>query len=85
MPSSTVHPKAARAVRDIAARLTERACLADGVVRIPDMVSRMYADIDPKLHPAAARSVLAHLVHMVATGRAACEGAPDVASRYGPG
>jgi glyoxylase-like metal-dependent hydrolase (beta-lactamase superfamily II) len=58
------------------------ACLADGVGRIPDMVKRMYADVDAKLHPAAARSVLAHLEHMVATGRAACEGVPQAGSVY---
>lgn len=58
------------------------ACLADGIGRIPDMVARMYADVDPKLHPAAARSVLAHLVHMVATGRAICDGAPGADSEY---
>ena len=57
-------------------------CLADGVGRIPDMVARMYADIDPKLHPAAARSVLAHLEHMMATDRAACDGAPGPDSDY---
>jgi glyoxylase-like metal-dependent hydrolase (beta-lactamase superfamily II) len=58
------------------------ACLVDGVGRIPAMVARMYADIDPKMHPAAARSVLAHLVHMVATGRAICAGAPTADSDY---
>ena len=30
----------------------------------------MYADVDPRLHRAAARSVLDHLMHMVAEGRA---------------
>lgn len=57
-------------------------CLADGVGRIPEMVARMYADIDVKLHPAAARSVLAHLVHMVATGRAACDAAANADSLF---
>ncbi len=52
------------------------ACLADGIAAIPDMVARMYADVDPRLHRAAGRSVLAHLVHMIATGRAACDGEP---------
>ncbi len=52
------------------------ACLADGIARIPDMVARMYADVDPGLHRAAGRSVLAHLIHMVETGRAACQGNP---------
>ncbi len=58
------------------------ACLTAGIGHIPDMVARMYADVDARLHPAAARSVLAHLVHMVATGRAACDGAPGADSGY---
>ncbi|MBL26319.1 MAG: MBL fold metallo-hydrolase [Rhodospirillaceae bacterium] len=45
------------------------ACLADGPATIPEMVARMYADVDPRLHRAAGRSVLAHLEHMIATGR----------------
>jgi hypothetical protein len=35
----------------------------------------MYADVDPKLYPAAARSVLAHLIHMVKTARVKADGA----------
>jgi len=58
------------------------ACLADGIGRIPDMVARLYADVDPRLHRAAGRSVLAHLIHMVETGRAACEGEPGADSAY---
>ena len=58
------------------------ACLGTGIGSIPEMVRRMYADVDVKLHPAAARSVLAHLVHMVATGRAACDGSPGADSVY---
>jgi glyoxylase-like metal-dependent hydrolase (beta-lactamase superfamily II) len=57
-------------------------CLDEGVTRIPHMVSRLYANIDSRLHGAAGRSVLAHLVHMVATGRAACDGAPDIDTEY---
>jgi len=45
-------------------------------------VARMYAAVDPSLHRAAGRSVLSHLVHMVKTGRAACEGKPDPDSIY---
>lgn len=52
------------------------ACLADGIGLIPNMVAKMYADVDPGLHRAAGRSVLSHLIHMVETGRAACEGKP---------
>jgi len=33
---------------------------------IPDMVARMYAGIDPRLHGAAGRSVLAHLIDLEA-------------------
>jgi glyoxylase-like metal-dependent hydrolase (beta-lactamase superfamily II) len=39
-----------------------------GVTRIPQMVERIYSDIDPGLHPAAARSVLAHLIHLKQRG-----------------
>jgi glyoxylase-like metal-dependent hydrolase (beta-lactamase superfamily II) len=35
-----------------------------GEGRIEEMVERMYADIDPRLFPAAGRSVLAHLVDL---------------------
>jgi len=45
------------------------ACLRDGVDTIPAMVARMYVDVDKRLHPAAARSVLAHLIQLVGEGR----------------
>ncbi|MBO6784603.1 MAG: MBL fold metallo-hydrolase [Alphaproteobacteria bacterium] len=48
--------------------------LANGPATIEEMVPRMYADVDPKLYPAAARSVLAHLIHMVETGRVKVDG-----------
>ena len=43
--------------------------IADGIETIPDMVARMYADVDKRLHPAAARSVEAHLIQLVGEGR----------------
>jgi glyoxylase-like metal-dependent hydrolase (beta-lactamase superfamily II) len=58
-------------------------CLARGLDTIPRMVAEIYADIDPGLHPAAARSLLAHLLHMAGDGRIACDGAPGTDSRYG--
>jgi glyoxylase-like metal-dependent hydrolase (beta-lactamase superfamily II) len=61
------------------------ACLKDGIGRIPDMVPRMYKDVDPALWSAAGRSVLAHLLHMVETGRAKCAGAPGPDAVYSPG
>lgn len=48
--------------------------LAAGPATIAEMVPRMYAAVDPKLYPAAARSVLAHLIHMVETGRVKADG-----------
>ena len=45
------------------------ACVRDGLDTIPAMVARMYADVDKRLHPAAARSVEAHLIQLVAEGR----------------
>jgi glyoxylase-like metal-dependent hydrolase (beta-lactamase superfamily II) len=59
-------------------------CLKDGVGRIPDMVKIIYSEIDKKLHPAAAMSVLAHLRHMVATGRAMTDGPATATSTYRP-
>lgn len=56
-----------------------------GRTRVRDMVAAMYADVDKRLHPAAAHSVLAHLIHMVETGRVTCDGAPDLETEYRPG
>jgi glyoxylase-like metal-dependent hydrolase (beta-lactamase superfamily II) len=50
------------------------ACLRDGIATIPEMVARMYVDTDKRLHPAAARSVLAHLIQMQQEGRVVVEG-----------
>ena len=42
--------------------------LGQGEGRIPAMVEAMYAGTDPRLYPAAGRSVLAHLIDMEARG-----------------
>lgn len=47
------------------------AAVRSGTGRIRDMVATMYADVRPELHKPAARSVLAHLVHLVALGEVA--------------
>lgn len=52
-------------------------CIREGRNTIPDMVEVMYADVDPRLHRAAGRSVFAHLLHMCETGRVATEGDPS--------
>jgi glyoxylase-like metal-dependent hydrolase (beta-lactamase superfamily II) len=50
------------------------ACIRDGLATIPDMVARMYADVDKRLHPAASRSVLAHLIQLEQEGRVVKDG-----------
>ncbi|SFR96374.1 MBL fold metallo-hydrolase [Sphingomonas jatrophae] len=42
--------------------------LGEGEGAIPAMVGRMYVGVDPGLHPAAGRSVLAHLIDLEARG-----------------
>jgi hypothetical protein len=48
--------------------------LAAGEGRIAAMVETMYRDVDPRLHPAAGRSVLAHLVDLERRGLVRAEG-----------
>jgi hydroxyacylglutathione hydrolase len=58
--------------------------LAAGDRTIPAIVAAVYRDVDPRLHDAAALSVLAHIEDLVARGRVAAEGPPGLASRYAP-
>jgi len=46
----------------------------EGLVTVPAMVAAMYAMVDKRLHPAAARSVLAHLIDLERRGRVARAG-----------
>ena len=65
----------------------ERQILAQldaGRRHISEMVPEIYADVDPSLHPAAAHSVLAHLIQLVRDGRAVSDGPPGPASAYTP-
>ncbi|HEV2867287.1 MAG TPA: MBL fold metallo-hydrolase [Allosphingosinicella sp.] len=58
-------------------RMRERQILShldQGEGRIAAMVEGMYADVDPRLHPAAGRSVLAHLVDLERRGLVRGEG-----------
>jgi glyoxylase-like metal-dependent hydrolase (beta-lactamase superfamily II) len=43
--------------------------LADGPVRIPDIVARLYTEVPEELHPVAARSIHAHLIKLKAEGK----------------
>ncbi len=56
--------------------------IGSGTHTIADMVEVMYADVHPRLHPAARRSVLAHLIHMTETGRVLTDGPPTETSIY---
>jgi glyoxylase-like metal-dependent hydrolase (beta-lactamase superfamily II) len=56
--------------------------LAQGDEAIPAIVARVYVGLDPRLTGAAARSVLAHLVELVETGKVACDGPPTLGARY---
>lgn len=56
--------------------------LEAGPARIRELVPRLYADVDARLHPAAARSMLAGMVHLTREGRLATDGAPGPESVY---
>ena len=58
------------------------AAVAAGHQRIKAMVPVLYAAVDPRLHPAAAMSVLAHLQQLVREGRVLCDTAPDLDAGY---
>ncbi|HYE43511.1 MAG TPA: MBL fold metallo-hydrolase [Caulobacteraceae bacterium] len=56
--------------------------VAAGRGRIADMVPVIYAAVDQRLWPAAAHSVLAHLVHLTRIGAVRTDGEPDLQSAY---
>lgn len=56
--------------------------LQAGPARIGELVPRLYADVDARLHPAAARSMLAAMIHLVREGRLAADGEPGPQSEY---
>ena len=56
--------------------------LGEGQSQIKAMVPIMYADVDPRLYPAACHSVLAHMIHMVKTGTVICDGSPTLDNQY---
>ncbi|RWX77253.1 MBL fold metallo-hydrolase [Neorhizobium lilium] len=68
-------------------RMRERAVLERiraGDRLIPDMVRAIYAKTDPRLHGAAALSVLAHLEDLVEKGQVLTEGPPSLSGEYQP-
>lgn len=66
-------------------RMRERAILERlraGDQTIAEMVAAIYRETDPRLHPAAALSVLAHLEDLVGRGAVATEGDVSLDARY---
>ena len=56
--------------------------LSRGPSRIPEMVARLYAGIDPRLHRAAGASLLAHLTHLIGEGQVVHDDADGVERLY---
>ncbi|MEQ8747103.1 MBL fold metallo-hydrolase [Pyruvatibacter sp.] len=56
--------------------------LEAGDRRITDMVPLMYAQTDKRLHPAAARSVFAHMKQLAEEGRVQTHGTPSISGEY---
>lgn len=56
--------------------------LASGPQRVPELVAAIYTHVDKRLHPAAAHSVLAHMIHMEETGRVRSDEAPSLACTF---
>ena len=71
-----------REIRSHRQQRTDQAleAIAAGVATIPEMVERIYADIDPKLHGPAAFSLRAHLDALVEEGKVL----EDQPGRYEP-
>ena len=56
--------------------------LKKGRTSIKDITTAMYADVDKRLHGAAAMNVLAHLIRLVRNGAVACDGEPGMNKTY---
>jgi len=56
--------------------------LGAGFTTIKAMVPSLYAAVDPRLHPAAAHSVLAHMIQLAREGRVVAEGEPGIDTAY---
>lgn len=65
-------------------RLAEALAAAHGPRSAAELTPALYAEVDPRLHPAAARSLLAHLIRLQRAGRAVAQGAgpPDTGTRF---
>ncbi len=56
--------------------------LKKGRTSIKDITTAMYADVDKRLHGAAAMNVLAHLIRLVRNGAVICDGEPGMHAQF---
>ncbi|MGZ5956625.1 MAG: MBL fold metallo-hydrolase [Caulobacteraceae bacterium] len=56
--------------------------LSEGPATIRELVPNLYRDVDPRLHPAAARSMLAAIIHMERGGEIEAGGPPGPDTVY---
>lgn len=59
--------------------------LKSGLTEIMPIVESLYTHVDKRLYPAAAQSVLSHLIHMRETGRIKADGKDGLKTHYSPG
>ena len=60
------------------------AALNTGLTSIMPIVEHIYVDVDKRLYPAAAHSVLSHLIHMRETGRVTANQDDSLKAEYRP-
>ncbi|WP_417477452.1 MBL fold metallo-hydrolase [Maricaulis sp.] len=56
--------------------------LAAGPQSVPGLVAAIYQHVDKRLHPAAAHSVLAHMIHLIETGNIESDGEPSLTNLF---
>ena len=56
--------------------------LGTGLEQIADIVALLYKDVDKRLHPAAAHSVMSHMIHLRETGRVSADGEDNLRQSY---
>ena len=82
-----VEDPAGMIAHQVAHRRGREAQIADALASISeatpmDLTKAIYTDVDPRLHPAAARNVFATLLGMISEGRAEADGAIAPGARF---
>ena len=58
--------------------------IQSGQTQIRAIVETLYADVDKRLHPAAAHSVFAHVIHLIKQGKVKAEGELSLGASFKP-